>query len=158
MRKKKKLKPLAVLTTAAVLSSTFAFGSHAAYADTPPSLPIDEHLIPEERLAEALKQRGVIDQSASQAETSKAVEKYVEKKKGENPGKEILTGDNLTQEASDFMKKVKDAKMKENEQAQQPEVGPVAGQGPGLNPGKLNGKVPTTPAKQAGVQWGCSKR
>ena len=29
------------------------------------------------------------------------------------------------------------------------EVGPVAGQGPGLNPGKLNGKVPTTPAKQA---------
>ncbi len=56
LRKKKKLKPLAVLTTAAVLSSTFAFGSHAAYADAPPSLPIDEHLIPEERLAEALKQ------------------------------------------------------------------------------------------------------
>ena len=104
IEKEKKLKPLAVLTTAAVLSSTFAFGSHAAYADTPPSLPIDEHLIPEERLAEALKQRGVIDQSASQAETSKAVEKYVEKRKGK-PWKEILTGDNLTQEASDFMKK-----------------------------------------------------
>ena len=58
-KKKKKLKPLAVLTTAAVLSSTFAFGGHAAYAETPTSsLPIDEHLIPEERLAEALKQRG----------------------------------------------------------------------------------------------------
>ncbi len=28
--------------------------------------------------------------------------------------------------------------------AQQPEVGPVAGQGAALNPGKLNGKVPTT--------------
>ena len=57
--KKKKLKPLAVLTTAAVLSSTFAFGGHAAHAETPTSsLPIDEHLIPEERLAEALKQRG----------------------------------------------------------------------------------------------------
>ena len=82
IEKEKKVKPLAVLTTAAVLSSTFAFGSHAAYADAPPSLPIDEHLIPEERLAEALKQRGVIDESASQAETSKAVEKYVEKKKG----------------------------------------------------------------------------
>ena len=39
--------------------------------------------------------------------------------------------------------------MKENEQAEQPEVGSVAGQGLGLNPGKLNGKVPTTPAKQA---------
>ena len=37
--------------------------------------------------------------------------------------------------------------MKENEQAQQPEVGPVAGQGAALNP-KLNGKVPTTSAKQ----------
>ncbi len=105
LKKDKKLKPLSVLATAAVLSSSFAFGSHAAYADTPSSLPIDEHLIPEERLAEALKQRGVIDQSASQAETSKAVEKYVEKKKGENPGKEVLTGDSLTQEASDFMKK-----------------------------------------------------
>ncbi len=147
--KNKKLKPVLVLASAAVLSSTFAFGSHAAYAETPSSPPIDEHLIPEERLAEALKQRGVIDQSASQAETSKAVEKYVEKKKGENPGKEILTGDNLTQEASDFMKKVKDTKMKENEQAQQPELGPITGQGVGLNPGKLNGKVPTTPAKQA---------
>ncbi len=59
---------------------------------TTSSLPIDEHLIPEERLAEALKQRGVIDQSASKAETSKAVEKYVEKKKGENPGKESDRG------------------------------------------------------------------
>ncbi|WP_439876841.1 immune inhibitor A domain-containing protein (plasmid) [Bacillus mycoides] len=146
---KKKLKPLAVLTTAAVLSSTFAFGSHVAYAETPTSsIPMDEHLIPVERLAKALKQRGVIDQSASQAETSKAVEKYIEKKKGKNPEKEILTGDSLTQEASDFMKKVKDAKMKENEQAQQPAVGPVAGPDAGLNPGKINGKVPTTPAKQ----------
>ena len=27
------------------------------------------------------------------------------RKEGENPGKEILTGDSLTQEASDFMKK-----------------------------------------------------
>ena len=86
MRKKKKLKPLAVLTTAAVLSSTFAFGSHAAYADTPPSLPIDEHLIPEERLAEALKQRGVIDQSASQARHQR-LSKNMLRKERENPEK-----------------------------------------------------------------------
>ncbi len=40
------------------------------------------------RLAECAKTTGVIDQSASQAETSTpAVEKFVEKKKGENPGK-----------------------------------------------------------------------
>ncbi|EAO53789.1 Immune inhibitor A precursor [Bacillus thuringiensis serovar israelensis ATCC 35646] len=88
MKKKKKLKPLAVLTTAAVLSSTFAFGGHAAYAETPTSsLPIDEHLIPEERLAEALKQRGVIDQSASQAETSRLSKNMLRKRKGKTLGK-----------------------------------------------------------------------
>lgn len=91
LKKNGKRKPLSVLATAAVLSSTFAFGGQSAYAETPSSsLPIDEHLIPEERLAEALKERGVIDKSASQAETSKAVEKYVEKKKGKTLGKRLF--------------------------------------------------------------------
>ena len=76
----------------------------------PSSLPIDENLIPEERLADALKKRGVISESTSKEDTLKAVEKYVEKKKGENAGKEIQTGDSVTREASDFLKKVKDAK------------------------------------------------
>ena len=43
--------------------------------------PIDENLIQEERLADALKKRGVINESTSKEDTLKAVEKYVEKKK-----------------------------------------------------------------------------
>ncbi|SFD37038.1 immune inhibitor A. Metallo peptidase. MEROPS family M06 [Bacillus sp. 491mf] len=149
MKKNRKLKTFSVLATGAMLSSMFAFGGHAAYAESSlaPSSFIDEHLIPEDRLANALKQRGVIDSSASQAETSKAVEKYIEKKNGENPGKETTPEDSLTQEATDFMKKVKDEKMKEK--AQQVENGPANGEASGFTAGKLNGKVPTSPAKQA---------
>ncbi|MEI4801661.1 immune inhibitor A domain-containing protein [Bacillus sp. FJAT-51639] len=151
MKKNRKLQTFSVLATGAMLSSMFAFGGHAAYAESSPapSSFIDEHLIPEERLANALKQRGVIDPSASQAETSKAVEKYIEKKNGENPGKETTPEDSLTQEATDFMKKVKDSKMKEKEQQHQTENGATNGQAPGFNAGKLNGKVPTSSAKQA---------
>ncbi|WP_020062057.1 immune inhibitor A domain-containing protein [Bacillus sp. 123MFChir2] len=151
MKKNRKLKTFSVLATGAMLSSMFAFGGQAAYAESPSvsSSFIDEHLIPEDRLANALKERGVIDPSASQAETSKAIEKYIEKKKGENPGKEITPEDSLTQEATDFMKKVKDEKMKEKEQQNQKENGAGNGQVPGLNSGKLNGKVPTSSAKQA---------
>ena len=150
MKKNRKLKTFSVLATGAMLSSMFAFGGHAAYAESSlaPSSFIDEHLIPEDRLANALKQRGVIDSSASQAETSKAVEKYIEKKNGENPGKETTPEDSLTQEATDFMKAVKDSKMKEKEQ-QQTEEGTANGQASGFNAGKLNGKVPTSSAKQA---------
>ncbi|HDX9590615.1 TPA: immune inhibitor A [Bacillus pseudomycoides] len=151
MKKNRKLKTFSVLATGAMLSSMFAFGDHAAYAESPSASSsfIDEHLIPEDRLANALKERGVIDPSASQAETAKAVEKYIEKKKGENPGKETTPEDSLTQEATDFMKKVKDEKMKEKEQQNQKENGAGNGQVPGLNSGKLNGKVPTSSAKQA---------
>ncbi|WP_242220098.1 immune inhibitor A domain-containing protein [Bacillus cereus group sp. BfR-BA-01380] len=150
MKKNRKLKTFSVLATGAMLSSMFAFGGHAAYAESSPapSSFIDEHLIPEDRLANALKQRGVIDPSASQAETAKAVEKYIEKKNGENPGKETTPEDSLTQEATDFMKKVKDEKMKEKEQ-QQAENGAANGQASGFNAGRLNGKVPTSSAKQA---------
>ncbi|PGZ95993.1 peptidase M6 [Bacillus pseudomycoides] len=148
--KKKPFKVLSTLAAAAVLSCTFGFGSQSVYAATPSnevtSSPIDDHLIPEDRLAEALKKRGVISESASKADTLKAVENYVEKKKGEKPGKEPVAGDNVTQEASDFLKKVKDAKADTKEKADQPAGGPVAGQAP--TKGGLNGKVPTTSAKQ----------
>ncbi|PEZ01621.1 peptidase M6 [Bacillus sp. AFS018417] len=148
--KKKPFKVLSTLAATAVLSCTFGFGSQSAYAATPSNVttssPIDDHLIPEDRLADALKKRGVISESASKEDTLKAVEKYVEKKKGENPGKEPAAGDSVTKEASDFLKKVKDAKADTKEQANQHVGGPVAGQA--IGKGGLNGKVPTTPAKQ----------
>lgn len=109
--KKKPFKVLSTLAATAVLSCTFGFGSQSVYAATPSNVgalsPIDENLIPEERLADALKKRGVISESTSKADTLKAVEKYVEKKKGENAGKEPAAGDSVTREASDFLKKLK---------------------------------------------------
>ncbi|MDP7977705.1 immune inhibitor A domain-containing protein [Bacillus sp. WLY-B-L8] len=148
--KKKPFKVLSTLAATAVLSCTFGFGSQSAYAATPSNVgalsPIDDHLIPDDRLADALKKRGVISESASKEDTLKAVEKYVEKKKGENAGKEPAAGDSVTKEASDFMKKVKDAKADAKEKADQPAGGPAAGQAPVK--GGLNGKVPTTSAKQ----------
>lgn len=83
--KKKPFKVLSTLAATAVLSCTFGFGSQSVYAATPSNVgalsPIDENLIPEERLADALKKRGVISESTSKEDTLKAVEKYVEKKK-----------------------------------------------------------------------------
>ncbi len=81
---------------------------------------------------------GVIDSSASETETKKAVEKYVENKKGENPGKEAANGDQLTKDASDFLKKVKDAKADTKEKLNQPATGTPAATGPVK--GGLNGK------------------
>ncbi|KFN04151.1 M6 family metalloprotease domain-containing protein [Bacillus clarus] len=150
--KKKPFKVLSTLALTAILGCSFGFGSQSVYAETPDkstaTSPVDDHLIPEERLANALKKRGVIDSSASSEETKNAVEKYVEKKKGENPGKEEANGDQLTKEASDFLKKVKDAKADTKEKLDQPANGTGAGTGPVR--GALNGKVPTSPAKQKG--------
>ncbi|HEP1850720.1 TPA: peptidase M6, partial [Bacillus cereus] len=147
--KKKPFKVLSTLAAAAVLSCTFGYGGQSVYAATPSNggtlSPIDENLIQEERLADALKKRGVINESTSKEDTLKAVEKYVEKKKGENAGKEPAAGDSVTREAADFLKKVKDAKADEKEKADQPASGPVAGQEPVK--GGLNGQVPTTSAK-----------
>lgn len=148
--KKKPFKVLSTLAAAAVLSCTFGYGGQSVYAATSSNgetlSPIDENLIQEERLADALKKRGVINESTSKEDTLKAVEKYVEKKKGENAGKEPAAGDSVTREAADFLKKVKDAKADEKEKADQPASGPVAGQEPVK--GGLNGQVPTTSAKQ----------
>ncbi|HDR7792373.1 TPA: immune inhibitor A [Bacillus luti] len=148
--KKKPFKVLSSIALTAALGLSFGAGSQSAYAETPgnkaATSPVDDHLIPEERLANALKERGIIDSSASETETKKAVEKYVENKKGENPGKEATNGDQLTKDASDFLKKVKDAKADKKEKLDQPATGTPAATGPVK--GGLNGKVPTSPAKQ----------
>lgn len=147
---KKPFKVLSSIALTAVLGLSFGAGTQSAYAETPvnktATSPVDDHLIPEERLADALKKRGVIDSKASETETKKAVEKYVENKKGENPGKEAANGDQLTKDASDFLKKVKDAKADTKEKLNQPATGTPAATGPVK--GGLNGKVPTSPAKQ----------
>ncbi len=82
---KKPFKVLSSIALTAVLGLSFGAGTQSVYAETPvnktATSPVDDHLIPEERLANALKKRGVIDSKASETETKKAVEKYVENKK-----------------------------------------------------------------------------
>ena len=71
--------------------------------DNVSTTPIDYNLIQEDRLAEALKERGTINPSSSKEETKKAVEQYIEKKQGDQANKEILP-DAHSQETSDFTK------------------------------------------------------
>ena len=96
---KKPFKVLSSIALTAVLGLSFGAGSQSVYAETPENKtatsPVDDHLIPEERLANALKKRGVIDSIGFRDRNKEAVEKYVEKKKGENPGKEAAMGTNL---------------------------------------------------------------
>ena len=88
---KKPFKVLSSIALTAVLGLSFGAGGQSAYAETPvnksATSPVDDHLIPEERLANALKERGVIDSKASETETKKAVEKYVENKRVKILGK-----------------------------------------------------------------------
>lgn len=97
--KKKPFKVLSSIALTAVLGLSFGAGSQSVYAETPENKtatsPVDDHLIPEERLANALKKRGVIDSSASGTETKKAVEKYVEKRRVKILGKKRQVGTNL---------------------------------------------------------------
>ena len=74
--------------------------------DNVSTTPIDYNLIQEDRLAEALKERGTINPSSSKEETKKAVEQYIEKKQGDQANKEILP-DAHSQETSDFTKSKK---------------------------------------------------
>lgn len=88
MKRKTPFKVFSSLAITTMLGCTFALGTSVAYAETTSqskgsisTTPIDNNLIQEERLAEALKERGTIDRSASKEETQKAVEHYIEKRR-----------------------------------------------------------------------------
>ena len=121
MRKKAPFKVLSSLTIATLIGCSAVMSAPLAYAETPAkesvsTTPIDEHLIQEDRLAEALKQRGVIDPASLKQRRKRLSRNMLRKRKGKTLVKKSCR-DSLTQEASDFMKKVKDAKNEENEQA-----------------------------------------
>lgn len=111
MRRKAPFKVLSSLAITAIIGCTAVLSAPLAYAETPVkakeniyTTPIDHNLIQEDRLAEALKERGTINPASSKEETKKAVEKYIEKKQGDQANKEILPDDH-SQEVSDFTKK-----------------------------------------------------
>ncbi|KKZ95914.1 hypothetical protein B4147_5877 [Bacillus wiedmannii] len=145
--KKNTLKMLSQLTVVAVIGCLVGLKSQSVYAETTtktlPTAPIDENLIPKERLADALKNRGEINPSASVSETVEAVEEYIEKKKGGKNGKEEINRDSLSTEASHFLKSVKDTKTGVKQQTNH---SPLSA--PSSVKGTLNGHVPTPPAKE----------
>ena len=110
MRRKAPFKVLSSLAIAAIIGCTSVMSAPLAYAETVAkekdsvsTTPIDYNLIQEDRLAEALKERGTINPASSKEETKKAVEQYIEKKQGDQANKEILP-DAHSQETSDFTK------------------------------------------------------
>lgn len=120
-----------------LLGSLLPGQASAAVQTAPESAPIDYNIIPEERLADALKEKGVISKSASQTEINKAVKTYIEKKNGEKPEVHADShGHAMDSKVKDFMTKQKEKIKKQfgkNKAAK----------------GKPNGLVKVNPAKDA---------
>jgi len=75
-------------TTSKAMPLESSYSKSAAILE---SAPIDMHLVDQDRLAQALKDQGIIAKNASKTETEKAVKRYIElkSKKGTAPSPEI---------------------------------------------------------------------
>ncbi|WP_226530833.1 immune inhibitor A domain-containing protein [Metabacillus niabensis] len=112
-----------------------------AVSNVQESAPIDWNIIPEERLANSLKEQGVVSKNASSQQVKNAVKEYVEKKQGEKPGKvsekhedEVL----MDKKTKDFLTKQKDKLAKQLSKGHE-----------NYKKGKPNGAVKVKSAKQA---------
>ncbi|MCD7035586.1 immune inhibitor A [Metabacillus sp. GX 13764] len=141
-RNQRKWKKAAKVTAAAMLSGGFILGSllpvnaasAASTSKVAESAPIDVGLIPDERLAEALKQQGLLNNDATVAETQAAIKNYVAQKQGfKAPEDQSLSSVNV---------KAKDTKKDQKEKTKRKGFG-------NLGPGSGNGFVKVDSAKQA---------
>jgi len=140
------------MAASAVFASTLFAGTFAgttaapkltAAATAPVSAPIDLNIVDQDRLAKALQERGLIAKGASQAEVTKAVQKYIDQKQGEKPGQAEKA---LTKEQQEFDNKAKDFVTKQKEKlSKQLEKGHD-----NFKSGKPTGAISVDPAKQAG--------
>ncbi|MCM3441268.1 immune inhibitor A domain-containing protein [Metabacillus halosaccharovorans] len=112
-----------------------------AVSNVQESAPIDWNIIPEERLANSLKEQGLVSKNASSQQVKNAVKEYVEKKQGEKPGKvsnkhedEVL----MDKKTKDFLTKQKDKLAKQLSKGHE-----------NYKKGKPNGSVKVKSAKQA---------
>lgn len=126
-----------------LLFSTYLPGSSNVQAASTiqESAPIDWNIIPEERLANSLKEQGIISKNASNEQVKNAVKEYVEKKQGEKPGKvshkssdEVL----MDKKTKDFLTKQKDKLTKQLSKGHE-----------NFKKGNPNGEVKVNSAKQA---------
>ena len=124
-RKKKSLYRLTKVSTTTILVGGLLFGTYLTFTQTAQaasapleSAPIDLNIIPEDRLAEALKEQGVISKNASAAQVKKAVKEYINNKQGTKPAGEgeyhsdhhhsEEQKEKLDKKAKDFLTKQKD--------------------------------------------------
>ncbi|HZH59603.1 MAG TPA: immune inhibitor A domain-containing protein [Metabacillus sp.] len=131
------------MVTGGLLFSTYLpSGSNVQAASTvQESAPIDWNIIPEERLANSLKEQGIISKNASSEQVKNAVKEYVEKKQGEKPGK-------VSHKSSD--KVLMDKKTKDFLTKQKVKLTNQLSKGhENYKKGKPNGEVKVNSAKQA---------
>mgnify|MGYP005994547113 CR=1 FL=1 len=144
----KQLKKVLKVTASSVIMGGLLFGTYLPVASNVQaaspvleSAPIDYNIVPEERLAQALKDQGVISKNASAAEVKQKVKEYIEKKEGEKAGKvshKTSHEEMMDQKTKDFLTKQKDKLAKQLNK----------GHG-NFKKGKPNGAVKVDAAKQA---------
>ncbi|MGM0873481.1 MAG: immune inhibitor A domain-containing protein [Bacillota bacterium] len=103
------------VTASSVVAGGLLFGTYLpalssvqAASAIPESSPIDWNIVPEERLADALKKQGVLSKNASAAEVKKAVKEYIEKKEGSKAKADSPTEKMIDIKSKDFLQKQKD--------------------------------------------------
>ncbi len=136
------------LTTSSVVIGGLLFGPYISspsnvQAASPvlESAPIDWNIIPEERLAKSLKEKGIISKKATSSEVENAVKAYVEEKQGDKPGKVSQKQANeimMDKKTKDFLTKQKDKLAKQLNKGHEH-----------YKKGKPNGPVKVNAAKQA---------
>lgn len=136
------------LTTSSVVIGGLLFGPYISspsnvQAASPvlESAPIDWNIIPEERLAKSLKEKGIISKKATSSEVENAVKAYVEEKQGDKPGKVSQKQANeimMDKKTKDFLTKQKDKLAKQLNKGHE-----------NYKKGKPNGPVKVNAAKQA---------
>lgn len=148
MVRNKKWKKALKITASSVVMGGLLFSTYLpnssnvqAVSKVEESPPIDWNIIPDERLANALKEQGVVSKNASSQQVKNAVKNYVEKKQGEKPGKvshkhedEVL----MDKKTKDFLTKQKDKLAKQLSKGHE-----------NYKKGKPNGAVKVKSAEQA---------
>ncbi|MBM7692775.1 immune inhibitor A [Peribacillus deserti] len=152
LEKKNVLKVISSITASTVVATSLVAGTFASITAAPTpakassieQAPIDLNIVNEDRIAKALKDRGLVPKNASSAEVQKAVKAYIAKKQAvKTPSK------NVTKEQKEFSQKTKDFITKQKEKLRKQ-----------LDKGhknyKLgkNGFVKVDPAKQAPYSGG----
>ena len=118
MRRKAPFKVLSSLAIAAIIGCTSVMSAPLAYAETVAkekdsvsTTPIDYNLIQEDRLAEALKERGTINPASSKEETKKLLSNILKRNKEIRRIKKFFQM--LTHKKHLISQKVKEKKMEE---------------------------------------------